>query len=109
MLLGREQTLCCADCIKLQAVQADRFLHVLQHVRAELPSFSEHLGLCPQVVGVTFRSWMVTMAACSCEQGGEDAWGAKATSKRKLGGGGPSGEAPEQFRAKIKCLRLGYF
>lgn len=34
-------------------------------------SRKDHLvGLCPQEVGVIFGSQMVTVAACSCEQGG---------------------------------------
>lgn len=112
MLPGREQTLCCKDCIKLQAVQANRFLHFfLQHVRAQLPSFPERpFG---KTLSTSGRSHFCISAGnrggalLSAGLGGR--MGSECCFRRDLGGGGPNGNVPGQFWGKIKCLGVGYF
>lgn len=107
MLPGREQTLCCKDCIKLQAVRANRFLHVLQHVRAQLPSF---LGrpFGRSLVRVVFGSQMVTVAVCCCDRGG-GTHGEQILLQEGLGRRWPEQQSTRTILGKNKMPRGGVF
>ena len=101
--------LCCKDCIKLQAVQANRFLHVLQHVHAQLPSFAERsFGRTLSTSGRSHFWISVTVAVCSCEQGGAT-HGEQTLLQEGLGRRWPKWQSTRTILGKNKMLRGGVF
>lgn len=108
-LLRGEQTLCCKICIKLWTVQAKRFLYVLQHTRAQLPS---SLGMpFGRTLSTSGRSrfWIsVIVAVRSCEQ----SWGAPGGQmllQEGLGKRWPERQSTRTILGKNKMPRGGVF